>query len=130
MMNEIPEHISATLLHGIIYAHDRDGDALDFPTRPDLDKLWRQIGPSLTADYAAQHPGARPWAWWQWSIPTGVPCPFGWTLTERAQLGGVASRLRERPADYQQREYLNAHGLLTPDEQSALAAEDARWARK
>jgi hypothetical protein len=40
--------------------------------KPDMDEmrtLWKQHGRTITADVAQEHPGERPWAWWELSAP-------------------------------------------------------------
>ncbi len=124
-------HISALLVHGKIYSHDRDGAAFVFPGMVELEKIWTKAGPGITAEHIAERPGSRPWAWWKWTRPADLPAPgFTWNLNDAGRVGGVPHWNRERPDDFRQREYLELHGLLTADEQSALAADNARCAHK
>ena len=40
-------------------------------------RLWRQWRESLLAAWVAEHPGTRPWAWWQFDAPRIETIPAG-----------------------------------------------------
>ncbi len=127
----IPEHIVALLGHGKIYSHDRDGQTLIFPDMVELERIWAKAGDRITTQFIETQPGQRPWGWWRWSRPTSLPQPsFTWNLSDFGRVGGVPHWNRERPDDFRQREYLQANGLLSAAEQSALGADNARCAHK
>ena len=129
MKTEIESHLSALLLRGVIYESDRDGRPFTYPNTAEAKRLWKKIGDSVTADFIKSQPGQRPFAWWRWSLPAGLPAPpFTWEICEMGRQGGVARRNREQPSAYQQTQYLRENRLLSASEIEALAAESESYA--
>jgi hypothetical protein len=72
-------------------------------------EAWRRHGGVLLAQWVAQHPGTRPWAWWMFEAPddaVGRP-------DER--LEDYVARLDERDRETEAA-FLRRHGLLQPSE--------------
>jgi len=61
---------------GISYSLDLDGRRLRVPTMAELEQFWREHEHEYTADLDKGFAGTRCWAWWQWSIPPGIPRPW------------------------------------------------------
>lgn len=48
-------------------------DPLEIVTSDDLRRLWNEHGEAIIAEWAIEHPGMRPSAWWRWSAPRWTP---------------------------------------------------------
>lgn len=93
-----------------------------------LERAWKMLGPTATAEHARHHPGSRPALWWQHTAPE----------PERRQLAGTGRRgavtpyyglpwfLEIDPAAppifESQAAYLRRLGLLLPGERPPAAA--------
>jgi len=76
------------------------------PTMTELRQAWRELGPSILADFEAnpkQRAGTRPYAWW---------------IFEQG--------FDHRPSHEEQLEYLQSNGLLTETERRVLVARQRR----
>lgn len=118
-----------------------------------LGKLWRELEADVLEDWIAEHPGARPRLWWQYSAPrqpvgtfegcfydgkfqtpreklTGAGCPAYETLAYLpAYTCGIPDTWdgfdgEDPPVFESQAAYLLRHGLLTPAEIETLTRED------
>ena len=45
--------------------------AMGAPWSPEWRQLWAEHGARIVAEFARDHPGRRPWAWWQLDAPEG-----------------------------------------------------------
>lgn len=80
-------------------------------------ELWDMHRERLLADYVRVHPGLRPWSWWQHDAPTAV---------ELVPQPDHSFLVREPGGEWEtELAYLARRGLLTPEEQAALAAKGA-----
>lgn len=84
-----------------------DAERSAFDSREAKRAAWEAHHGEIVEEFARQHPGTRPVAWWEWSAPEDAP-PY-------------ADLVDDRQA---QAEYLAAHGLLFTHEQEILEAED------
>lgn len=105
-------------------------------------EAWELHGETITADWIRDHPGTRPFAWWLLEHKQERPmirtmpaehlaahraeddrrgCMFGFLHTSMLMMDPVKGwgYLQEPEPDY-----LRRHGLLTIDEQRALAGKD------
>jgi hypothetical protein len=85
-----------------------------------LREVWEEMGDSLLADFIAEKPGCRPWAWWVFDATeprrrTGdAPDPIGdelWFGKPRLTRG-----VPPKDAYESERAYLDRLGLLTDEE--------------
>lgn len=98
--------------------------------------VWQQIREGLLAEWAARHPGTRPWAWWLFDNPHGRPWrevlderraewraahPLLVELYPNIQPEGrwLYGDLLTRPQGETERTYLARHGLLFSGEGQA-----------
>ena len=121
---------------------------------PVVELLWADLGADITAQWAKDHPGTRPSAWWRFSAPRG---PYVYQDSRRGALaleeprrrvGGVGTPAYETlayvprfgfgiPVDWaddrsgqdpptfeSEAAYLERHGLLTAAERRRLKAAD------
>jgi len=63
--------------------------------------LWKSLRDEFLAEWIDEHPGTRPWIWWNLDAPQGL-------------------KTRQPPAPSTQTDLLRLHGLLTKDEQIDL----------
>lgn len=100
--------LSRVLKSGLCYEFDAAGKRLPVPSEAELRAAWQQHRDSIMADYRDRP--TRPWAWWQFdcTIP-GAPL---WPLWTFGTVGGIDFRRRNRPSDFQQREFLAKHNLI------------------
>lgn len=110
------------------------GDNLD---RDAVAEAWEELRDELLPAYILEHPGRRPWAWWEVESPEPRRCiegpgahafrnPNAPAWTKRLSFGKPTcwggddfanpSRYESQPA------YLDRHGLLDDAERLALAA--------
>lgn len=103
-------------------------------TERELEALWREHGPEIVADWIREHPGTRPWSWWQYGAPEPrrvlrgtallMPrtTPTDWEFVWRDHFG-VPAFIHSRPRGFiglpeveGQGAYLRRLGLLAPHE--------------
>jgi hypothetical protein len=106
-----------------------------------LERVWREAGAELTADWIDDHPGSRPWCWWVYDAPAPRQCVLGcellypvrhpgdWEFVWR-QNWGVPAFAQCRPRGYRglprvesQAAYLDRLGLLGAEERATLRVE-------
>lgn len=92
----------------------------------------------MLAEFIAENPGKRPWAWWQYEAPKQLRRRLGGTGTPASEFadcspfaeGTSFGKPRCFGEDYddgdppryeEEAEYLDRHGLLTPEERTKLA---------
>lgn len=117
-------------------------DVSFFVTERELEALWRDHGAEVLAGWITEHPGARPWAWWQWEareprrvlagaellVHKNDPSDFEWVWRDHL---GVPAFLQCRPRGYaslpqveSQASYLGRLKLFVGDERRRLTPED------
>ncbi len=84
-----------------------DGDEL---TEDELRAAWEELRDELIEEHIREFPGTRPWAWWAYD--RGIEQPL---------------QLQDKPGETA---YLNAHGLLTDQEQRAFGRRQSRPAQR
>jgi len=63
-------------------------DAVFFNGRHALPATWRERGEEITAAWAAEHPGERPWGWWQFDATEPRACLEGAEFVHRGKNPG------------------------------------------
>ena len=106
-----------------------------YETKEDMAAAWAAVGKELLAEYIAQHPGRRPFAWWLCEHKQERPLntdranfkEMPW-VRQQARFGFVHTSIwygDGRPYQQDETEYLEDHGLLTDDELRRIpVAED------
>lgn len=96
---------------------------------------WRAHADELTAEYAKQNPGRRPYAWWKWTAPEprkrlgGIGTPAHDVLAYAVSYEhGIASRFinvdeDDPPTFESESAYLRTRDLLLPDEAERIPAD-------
>lgn len=146
-------------VYQLLSGHDFFGSAFgrdDLVSRCDLGAMreaWRELRAGLLADWIAEHPGTRPYAWWTFDAPErrrridGQPHPFDnaeriakvehWRRDYPDVAGREACKLYygmpvclmtrdDFDAEYEsEADYLDRLGLLTDNERAALAVKCA-----
>jgi hypothetical protein len=122
---------------------DRPEDYLEaryFTPATERAAAWREHGEAITAAWVAEHPGTRPWGWWQYAATAPRSCvegvrhvwPVGsgdWVWRKEFGLPGrpQARKPGAEPARIvfeAQAAYLQRLGLLAPGEAERLTADD------
>ena len=102
----------------------------DFGTRADA---WRELKGTILANWIAEHPGTRPWGWWEFDTPArreradGKLNPFDREdypeNLKTLSFGAPHNHLtrEDLEADYEtEADFLRRHRLLEPEEIEAL----------
>jgi len=96
---------------------------------------WREFGPGIMEQWARENPGTRPWAWWEFDAPDRRRCIEGRDVLAdpgrpahlRKTSFGVPvcwtpEEMRD-PSTYEsETDFLERHGLLTPEEKALIDA--------
>ena len=115
-------------------------ETLFFRTTGDLAAAWEDYGEEITAAWAAEHAGTRPWGWWMFAGTAPRACVEGAEYVWKPGVGdwvwkqefGLPGRPQARkpgapPARLvfeSQAGYLQRLTLLAPDEAQQLGPED------
>jgi hypothetical protein len=106
------------------------------------EEMWRDFGEALVAEWAEEHAGRRPWAWWRYTateprqVVSGhellmpVTAPGDWEHVWRSSFGipcfvpSPAVGVVGMPRVEAEAVYLERLGLLLPNERERLTADD------
>jgi hypothetical protein len=125
------EDVKPAVVHFLLTGERRRGLAGVLDTfvlgEADFKALWDAHGEQLLAEFVAEHPGTRPWAWWKFAAP-GLPERLGGTgdvWHAGIEVYAIEPGDPEDPPVFESVPgFLRRHGLLTSVERRRLRAVD------
>lgn len=102
---------------------------------------WERVRDAIVAAWIEEHPGTRPWAWWEWDAPTKlVNANPDAAKDRRRKVSGSGEKTAgvygfghrgfydvipdDPPQVESEAGYLLRHGLLEPEEKARLQVAD------
>jgi hypothetical protein len=122
--------------------------------REAIEAAWNELRVPFMRQWIAEHPGSRPWAWWEFDAPERRQCvndvhpfdrPDRWRETDRLCCAEIQRRTYSLwygcpallgPGDFDcrfesQPDYLDRLGLLTAQERAAIEARASKqWGQR